>query len=113
VDGEREREHRIAGALPGRHDTVLDLDVPVAAAGARHVILHAEVLRHGGTFRLLHRIARRKELLEELLRGDALGDCLLLGHEFDPPRCPERRPGMRMYALTAIPREPAAIAAGP
>src|SRR5262249_36940612 len=77
---EREREDRVRGSLLGGHGAVLDLDVPVPPTRTRHVILHAEVLRHRGAALLLRREARGKELLEELLRGDVLGNCRLLGH---------------------------------
>src|SRR5262249_29460769 len=93
--GEREGEHGIAGALFRGQLAVLDLDVPVAAALARQVILHAEVGRYGCTFCPLSLEAGGKELGEELVWRDVLGSCLL-GH-VGPPQCPGRRPGDRSY----------------
>src|SRR5262249_27675419 len=79
-DGGGGGQDRVGAALPRAHLPVLDLDVPVATTGARDVVLHAEVLRHGGAAFPLGLEARGQELLEELLGRHALGCSRLLGH---------------------------------
>src|SRR5262249_57558152 len=79
-DGGGGGQDRVGAALPRAHLPVLDLDVPVATTGARDVVLHAEVLRHGGAAFLLGLEAGGQELLEELLGRHVLGWGRLLGH---------------------------------
>ncbi len=80
LDRDGDRQIGVPAALLNVHLAFRDLDGPVAAAFSGHVVLDREVLRNVSALRCLRGEARWQELLEELLRGDAVGNGRLLCH---------------------------------